>query len=272
MVPDVRRKLFSQRSGETLVTAAATANVNAQSLDFLVQRGKRDQKTLCGFGLVPGGAFQHVNDDAALDFVHDLEQRGLRMVCSNSRARLTGKQRQEFRELQPDAANDFLAANALREQVHVHALLGGENDGALDDVFQFPHVAAPLVIHQKFHRRRRELPQGLDIFLAVAPQEVHQQKGHIFATVSQWWNLKMDHVQAVIEILAKSALADERQQINVGGRDDADIYLDLLGAAEPHEFALLDDAQELRLGFGADGGNFVKENRALIGNFEQTFF
>src|SRR2546430_10442961 len=28
-------------------------------------------RSLCGFGLVPVGTLEHVNDDAALDFVHD---------------------------------------------------------------------------------------------------------------------------------------------------------------------------------------------------------
>jgi len=41
---------------------------------------------------------------------------------------------------------------------------------------------------------------------------------------------------------------------------------------EAHEFAFLNHAQELGLGFVADGGDFVEENGALIGNFEETFF
>src|SRR5204862_7236468 len=44
------------------------------------------------------------------------------------------------------------------------------------------------------------------------------------------------------------------------------------GAAEAHEFALLNHTQQLSLRFRADGRDFVKENRALIRHFEQTLF
>jgi len=44
----------------------------------------------------------------------------------------------------------------------------------------------------------------------------------------------------------------------------------LLGAAETHEFALLNHAQKLGLRFGADGSDFIEENGALIGDFEEA--
>jgi hypothetical protein len=59
---------------KAIVAAAAPAYVDAQALDFLIERGERDHEAFGGFGLVPPGAFQHVDDDAALDLIHDLEQ------------------------------------------------------------------------------------------------------------------------------------------------------------------------------------------------------
>ena len=41
--------------------------------------------------------------------------------------------------------------------------------------------------------------------------------------------------------------------------------------AEAHEFALLNDAQELRLCFRADGGDFIEEDGALVRDFEKAF-
>jgi hypothetical protein len=52
---------------------------------------------------------------------------------------------------------------------------------------------------------------------------------------------------------------------------NADVDFYRFGAAEAHKLALLNDAQKLGLGFGADGGNFVEENCALVGDFEKTF-
>src|SRR5690348_6989501 len=82
----------------------------------------------------------------------------------------------------------------------------------------------------------------------------------------------MDYVKALVKILAEAAFTHERQEFHVRRRHDAHIHFNLFGAAEAHEFALLDDAQELGLGLGADGGDFVEENGSLIGNFEKSFF
>ena len=168
-------RLFADRGRQHLITAAAAADINSEPLDFLVERGKGNKKTLGGFGLVPAGALQHINDDAALDFVHDLEQRWLRIIRGSPRTRFAGKRRQKFRELQPHAANDFLAANAFREQVRVNALLGGEDHRALDDVFQLAHVAGPVVIHHQLQGRWRELAHGLAVFLAIPLHEMRKQ-------------------------------------------------------------------------------------------------
>src|SRR5271166_4224689 len=60
------RSLLADGGGETFVGAAAAAHVNAEALDFLIERGERDHEALGGFSLVPAGALEHVDDDAAL--------------------------------------------------------------------------------------------------------------------------------------------------------------------------------------------------------------
>src|SRR6267154_1118772 len=91
--------LFSHRGGQHLITAAAAADVNAEPFDFLIERGKGNQKTLGGLSLVPVGALQHVNDDAALDLVHDLEESWLRIVRRGPRTGFARERRQKFRKL-----------------------------------------------------------------------------------------------------------------------------------------------------------------------------
>ena len=51
----------------------------------------------------------------------------------------------------------------------------------------------------------------------------------------------------VIQILAKLALLQRRAQIDVGGGDHAHIHVPDLVAAQPLEFAILQDAQQLHL-------------------------
>ena len=88
------RWLFSYRGGQHLITAASAAHIDSEPLDFLVERGKRNEKTLGSFGLVPAGALQHINDDAALYLVHDLEQGWLCIVRGGPRTGFAWKRRQ----------------------------------------------------------------------------------------------------------------------------------------------------------------------------------
>src|SRR5271163_2472117 len=99
-----------------------------------------------------------------------------------------------------------------------------------------------------------------------------EQRGDVFPAIAERGQLEMNYVQAVVQILAEAALADQRQELNVGCSNDADINFELFRAAEAHEFALLNDAEKFGLRFGADGGDFVEENRALIGDLEEPFF
>jgi hypothetical protein len=99
---------------KAFVAAAAPTDINAQPLDFLVEGRERNEKTFRGFGLIPVGTFEHINDNAALDLIHDLKKRGLRIVGRGARPGFTGKRREKFRELQPDAPDDLFAADAFR--------------------------------------------------------------------------------------------------------------------------------------------------------------
>src|SRR3979411_1105150 len=107
--------LFTDGSGEAFVSAAAAAHVDAQALDFLIERGQRNHEALGGFGLIPTRALEHVDDDAALDFIHDREKRGLRMIGGGTRTGIAGHGRKKLGELETHAADDFLAADAFRE-------------------------------------------------------------------------------------------------------------------------------------------------------------
>src|ERR1700739_1779109 len=80
----------------------------------------------------------------------------------------------------------------------------------------------------------------------------------------------MNHIQTMIKILAEAAFADESKEFHVGSGDDSHVDFNLLCPAQAHEFALLDDAQQLGLRFRADGGDFIEENGALIGDLKET--
>src|SRR5438552_2232912 len=69
---------------------------------------------------------------------------------------------------------------------------------------------------------------------------------------------------------AEEPFAYQREEFDVGSGHNAHVDFELLGTAKAHEFALLNHAQKLGLRLGTDGGDFIEENGALVGNFEEA--
>ncbi len=80
-----------------------------------------------------------------------------------------------------------------------------------------------------------------------------------------------EDIQPVEEVVAELARRDRPLEILVGGRDQADVGADRLGAAEPLELALLEHAQQLDLGGEVQVANLVEEQRAAVGELEPPF-
>src|SRR2546427_12180991 len=96
------------------------------------------------------------------------------------------------------------------------------------------------------------------------------EQRNILAALAKRRKFEGDHVQAVVEIFAKTTVTHQAEQIDIGCSDDAHVHLDILRAAQAHEFAFLDNPQQLGLRFEANGRNFIEENGALIGHFEKS--
>src|ERR1035438_721478 len=94
---------------------AALPNLDVQALDLLVQRGERDAELLRGLGLVAVAALQFVDDDAALDVFHDVEERRVGAVLEQAR-RVAGTRQ------------------VAGEQVDADRSARGQHDAALNDV------------------------------------------------------------------------------------------------------------------------------------------
>ena len=85
-------------------------------------------------------------------------------------------------------------------------------------------------------------------------------------------NEERHHVEAVEEVVAKLAAGDGILQDLVGGGDDANVHLNGARPAETHEVPFFEHAEELGLHAERHVADFVEEERARAGFFEQTFF
>ena len=123
--------------------------------------------------------------DAALHFINDLKERRIGIVSRGSRARFPRQWREKLRELQAHTADDLLAAKRIGEEINIYAFLGGEHNGAFNDVFEFADVSRPVVIHKQLHGRRSELPQGFAVLLAEAFQKMDQEERNVLTAVAK---------------------------------------------------------------------------------------
>ena len=80
--------------------------------------------------------------------------------------------------------------------------------------------------------------------------------------------MDVDDVEPVVEVVAELLLLDAFLEVLVRRADDADIHLDRQVRADALELALLEDAQQLRLGRHGHLADLVEEDRALIGHLE----
>ena len=70
-------------------------------------------------------------------------------------------------------------------------------------------------------------------------QEVINQIGDILLALPQRRQVDRQHIQPVVEVLAKCPLFQRRPQVLVGRGNDSNVHLSRLGAAQAFEFALL---------------------------------
>ena len=153
---------------------------------------------------------------------------------------------------------------AMRRRVEVNVRgiergTGGERDAALDDVFEFTHIAGPMEIEQQLHGGGRDAANGLAGFASEFFEEEVRESGDVFLVVAERGNIDRDHVEAVVKVLAKRAVLKSGAKIAVCGGDQSYVHFQSFRAAETFEFAFLQDAQKFHLDGGRDIAYFVEE-------------
>ena len=134
---------------------------------------------------------------------------------------------------------------------------GREDDASLHRIFQLADVARPLVVHQDAEGFRGEAGGFGAVFRGVELEEVLSEQGDVFAALTERRKLQHDDVEAVEEVFAEAAVFDGLLEVDIGGGDDADVDLDLTGAAEVHEAAVLQDTEDLGLHVHGHGTDLV---------------
>ena len=123
----------------------------------------------------------------------------------------------------------------------------GQDNAALDKVFELAHIARPVVFRQSRHGLGGDRIDGLFHPPRMLLREVARQQRDVFAPIAQRGDHHRKNVEPVEEIAAKLVLRHLLRQIHIGGGHQANIHTDRARAAETLELLFLKNTQQLRL-------------------------
>ncbi len=168
------------------------------------------------------------------------------------------------------------AGRGFGRAVVEHELFGAEavgvreQDGAFDDVFQFADIAGPGVGLEAGEGGGGEVGDGALEIDGVFAGEVLGEQGDVLAAVAEGWEVEGEDVEAVEEVGAEAVGAAGFVEVGVGGGDDADIGLAGFLGAEAAELLFLEEAEEFDLGGQGEAVDFVEEEGAGLGQFDEA--
>src|SRR5271154_1620308 len=214
-------------------------------LELAVERGFSDAEHAGGGEFVTGGFAQGAQDGAALEL-------------------LEGQELVFFGDAFPGRILQ------VRGQIpDEHDGAGTEGHGAFDGVFEFAHVARPVVGDEAPHGVLGDGawgPLGVGKFFEKRGDE----QRNVVLAVAQRREFNLHDVEAKVEILTESAGPDGGFKVAVGGGDDADVDVAALGGAHGFDFALLQGAEELGLEVHRHVADFIEEEGAALGGLQQA--
>jgi hypothetical protein len=140
--------------------------------------------------------------------------------------------------------------------------------GALERVAQFADISRPRVAHENVEHFRADAADVLAVLGVDVAQDVLDEKGNVLFVFAKRRQVNVKDVQAEVKVLAQLAAADGLLRIFVGGGYDAHVDGSFRFASEAADFAVFENAQELRLRGGGHFADFIEQESAAVGQLE----
>ena len=144
----------------------------------------------------------------------------------------------------------------------------GQQQQALDHIAQLAHIARPSVALQFGVSLWRDFSRLPIVLLGYGLSEEIHQEPNIFAAFAQGRQGDRKDEDAMVQVLAELAFANQFLQIPVRGHDHADIHGDGAITADSLHFFLLQNAQQFGLHQWGHVADFVQEKRPAVRLFE----
>lgn len=152
------------------------------------------------------------------------------------------------------------------------ALAFGEDDGALDEIFEFANVSWPAPVDHDFDGLIGDEGDAFVHALGALLDEIADEEWNVFAAFAERRQVNGKNVEAVVKIAAEFLVLDGADEIAIAGGEDAGVDADSSGSTEALELLILEHAQQLGLELEGNFSNFIKEKSATVGEFEASHF
>jgi len=165
----------------------------------------------------------------------------------------------------------FILPHHQADHVRLNDVPLADGNDPFDGILQFPDVAGPGVPDEDFHGSPAESQAAIQPG-CVPLQEDSDVLLDIFGPFPQRWEVEAQDVQPIIQVGAEPVGGNELFEILVGGGDKADVgVLDPI-ASQTHDLFFLDYPEQLALEGVIHFGDFVEEEGAPVGDFQETRF
>lgn len=135
----------------------------------------------------------------------------------------------------------------------------GEDGPAIEGVVEFSDVSWPGVVEEGVEGF------ALGALGGIAVEVVSNERREVFEALAEGRGVEGEDAEAIPEVCAEFALADELFNVAMGGGNDADVNVLFAGIADSSEFFLLEEAEEEALGGEGEVANLIEEEGAAIG-------
>ena len=155
-----------------------------------------------------------------------------------------------------------------RQIIWFYLVVGREHDHALDQIAQLSHVPRPRILGQPLHRVGGNAVELAVVLRRVVADETANEHGDVFGTLAQRREIDAQDVEAIKEIGAEASVVHQLADRLVRRGDDAHVHRNRRHAADAHELALLEHAQELDLRRRRNLADLVEKERSRISELE----
>ena len=152
---------------------------------------------------------------------------------------------------------------AACDQVLERLLAVREHHHTSNDVLQLPDVARPGVLPEAGQRLRREL-LGPPVLRVEPREERRNQERNLLSPLPERGNADLDHIEAVVEVLAELATVHRLLQVAIRGGDHARVDIDQPVSPDAREAKVLEHVEELGLENERQLRDLVQVDGALV--------